>query len=115
MLVDRESDTLFQQAALLDMKPVEKERTVALGRGLAGYVAEKGKPVVVPDVLQDGRWDKETSDFNGMEVSSVACAPVKVGNDTIGYHRAWSIDLSALSGPIGTLSLVSCQGYSHPS
>ena len=84
MLVDRESETLFQQAALCDMKPVEKERTVTLGRGLAGHVAEKGEPMVVPDVLQDGRWDHEISDFNGMEVSSVACAPVKVGNEIMG-------------------------------
>ena len=63
MLVDHESETLFQQAALCDMKPVDKERTVSLGQDLAGYVAEKGEPMVVPDVLQDGRWENEISDF----------------------------------------------------
>ena len=84
MLVDRESGTLFQQAALGDMKPIHKKRTVALGQGMAGYVAEKGSPMIVPDVAQNGRWDNETFDFNGLEVYSMAYAPIKIGDETIG-------------------------------
>ena len=84
MLVDRASGTLFQQAALGDMKPIHKERKVELGQGMAGYVAKIGAPRVVPDIVQDGRWNNETFDFNGLEVYSMACAPVKIGDEIIG-------------------------------
>lgn len=84
LLVDRDSGTLFQQAALGDMRPISRERTVALGQGLAGYVAEKGEPMAVPEVTKDGIWNNERFDFNGLEVTSMACAPVKVKDETIG-------------------------------
>jgi signal transduction protein with GAF and PtsI domain len=36
-----------------------------LGQGIAGYVAETGEPLLIPDVTKDPRWYKEISESIG--------------------------------------------------
>jgi len=84
MLVDRDSKTLYLKAAAGLTKQDQKKREVPLGKGIAGYVAEKGEPVAVPDVSKDTRWDTESSEFTGFQVHSTACVPMKVDDEILG-------------------------------
>ena len=84
MLADQESKKLYLMAAIGEMKQDQETREIDLGKGITGYVAEKGEPIAVSDVTKDSRWDREPSEFTGLEVYSMACAPVKIGNETIG-------------------------------
>ncbi len=84
MLADLESKKLYLMAAIGEMKQNRETREIDLGKGITGYVAEKGEPIAVSDVTKDSRWDKEPCEFTGLEVYSIACAPVKIGNETIG-------------------------------
>jgi transcriptional regulator with GAF, ATPase, and Fis domain len=84
MLADQESKKLYLMAAIGEMKQDRETREIDLGKGITGYVAEKGEPIAVSDVTKDSRWDKEPCEFTGLEVYSIACAPVKIGNETIG-------------------------------
>ena len=84
MLADQESKKLYLMAAIGEMKQDQEKREIDLGKGITGYVAEKGEPIAVSDVTKDSRWDREPSEFTGLEVYSIACAPVKIGNETIG-------------------------------
>jgi transcriptional regulator with GAF, ATPase, and Fis domain len=84
MLADQESKKLYLMAAIGEMKQDREKREIDLGKGITGYVAEKGEPIAVSDVTKDSRWDKEPCEFTGLEVYSMACAPVKIGNETIG-------------------------------
>jgi len=57
---------------------------LAMGQGIAGWVAQHGEPVLVPDVLEDTRWfagfDRE-SDF---ATRSILCVPLQSKGQTIG-------------------------------
>jgi len=84
MLVDNNAKRLYVKAATGRIKHDPKKREIPLGKGIAGYVAENGEAVVVPDVDKDPRWDKEPSEFTGLDVCSMACVPMKTDEKTIG-------------------------------
>ena len=77
LLQDREGKSLSLKAATGRIQPDIKKRRVPVGKGIAGYVAEKGEPAAVPDVQQDPRWDDEPRRFAGFDVRSVAYAPIR--------------------------------------
>jgi Nif-specific regulatory protein len=57
---------------------------IDLGQGIAGYVAQKGEPLLIPDVSKDSRWYKEISESIGFQTTSIACVPMKLGREIIG-------------------------------
>jgi len=84
MLTDRDDKRLYLKASTGRIKQDRGEREIPLGKGVAGYVAEKGEGLAVPDVRLEPRWDKEPNEFAGFEVHSMACVPMKIGEETIG-------------------------------
>jgi Nif-specific regulatory protein len=84
MLVDNDAKRLYVKAATGRIKHDPKKREIPLGKGIAGYVAENGEALVVPDVGKDPRWDKEPCEFTGLDVVSMACVPMKTDEKTIG-------------------------------
>ena len=84
MLTDPATEKLYFKTAIGEIKQGNEKRVIDPGKGVAGYVAKQGESVVVPDVTKDSRWDNEPSEFTGLDVYSMACAPVKVGGVTIG-------------------------------
>ncbi len=65
---------------------------LCLGKGITGWVAEKGEPLLVNNVKEDGRYvcDDET-------ICSEMCVPLKVGQKVIGVIDVQSKELNALS------------------
>jgi len=57
---------------------------INIGQGIAGFVAEKGEPLLIPDVTKDPRWYKKISRSIGFETRSIACVPMKVNGEIIG-------------------------------
>ncbi len=55
-----------------------------LGQGLAGWVAETGEPVIVPDVTTDSRFFAEVDKTSGFETKSILCVPLQTKGQTIG-------------------------------
>ena len=73
----------------LSIESIEKVE-LHLGKGITGWVAEKGEPLLVNDVREDARY------ISGDEnMSSEMCAPLKVGQRVIGVIDAQSRDLNA--------------------
>jgi PAS domain S-box-containing protein len=65
---------------------------LCLGKGIVGWVAEKGKPLLVNDVRKDPRY------LGGDEhILSEMCAPLKAGEKIIGVIDAESRELNAFS------------------
>jgi PAS domain S-box-containing protein len=68
------------------------ERIVGLrlkkGEGIAGWVAEQGDPILVPDVKADPRFYPEIDEKIGFETRMIAAAPIKVQSKTIGVLEA---------------------------
>jgi NtrC-family two-component system sensor histidine kinase KinB len=57
---------------------------VAVGQGLAGWVAEHGEGVIVPDAYQDPRFYPEVDRRLAFRTSAVACAPIHSDGQVIG-------------------------------
>ena len=84
LLVDPKTDKLYFKVATGEKKEDIKTYALDMGQGIAGYVAEKGTPLLIPDVHQDKRWHRKISESIGFETRSIACVPMKLGGRIIG-------------------------------
>lgn len=66
----------------------QDEVRVAWGTGIAGYVAESGDPVNIPDAYQDERFNNEIDILTGYRTKALLCMPIKDGSgDVIGVAQ----------------------------
>ena len=59
-----------------------------LGQGIAGWVANEGRGVIVQDAPQDPRFDPQMDRDSGFETRAVACAPIILQGVVIGVLEA---------------------------
>jgi len=84
LLVEKETKALIFEVALGIAAPVIEKRKLAAGKGIVGWVAKKGKPVLIPDVSIDPRFDKTFDKSTGFVTKSMICVPLKIRNEVIG-------------------------------
>lgn len=84
LLVDAKTQNLYFQVATGAKKDEVKEHRIKMGQGIAGTVAESGKPLLIPDVSKDPRWLKEISESIEFETQSIVCVPLKMESTIIG-------------------------------
>jgi Nif-specific regulatory protein len=65
-----------------------EEFRIALGQGIAGWVAQTGQGVVCPDVSKDTRWFGGIDQQTGFHTRSLLCAPLKQHDQIIGVIEA---------------------------
>ncbi|HOO72453.1 MAG TPA: SpoIIE family protein phosphatase [Spirochaetota bacterium] len=89
LLYDDASDDLVFRVALGEAggKLAEKYR-VQMGQGIAGWVAQKRKPVIVNDVYKDDRFDPEFDKSTGFVTRSILCAPLLFKGKLLGVIQA---------------------------
>ena len=78
-LVDKKTQWINQQAIRGYDSNREEAVRLKVGRGLIGWVAKTGRPVIVPDVLRDDRYVKARA-----ETRSELVAPLRAGTEVIG-------------------------------
>ncbi len=78
-LVDKKTQWVNQQAIRGYDANREDAVRLKVGRGLIGWVAKTGRPVIVPDVLRDDRYVKARA-----ETRSELVAPLRAGSEVIG-------------------------------
>jgi len=64
-----------------------KERRLKLGRGIAGYAAARGEPVLVRDVRESPHFDGELDQVMGIEAKSILCVPLISQGKVMGVIR----------------------------
>jgi Nif-specific regulatory protein len=84
LLLDQKRKKLYFKVATGEKKEEVRKYALDLGQGIAGYVAEKGEPLLIPDVSKDPRWYKKISESIGFQTRSIACVPMKVDREIIG-------------------------------
>ena len=84
LLLDKKTRKLYFKVATGEKKDEVRKYEINLGQGIAGYVAEKGEPLLIQDVNKDPRWYKKISESIGFETKSIACVPMKMNGDIIG-------------------------------
>src|SRR4030042_4762660 len=84
LLLEPKTRKLYFKVVIGERKEEVRKYELDVGQGIAGVVAEKGEPLLIQDVRKDPRWFKQISDSIGFQTRSIACVPMKAGNEIIG-------------------------------
>ncbi len=84
LLVENETKDLIFEVALGMAAPSIKNKRLAAGKGIVGWVAKTGKSLLIPDVYADPRFDRSIDESTGFKTQSMLCVPLKIRNEVIG-------------------------------
>lgn len=85
MLVNEESGFLECQVALGEVgRQVQETIKLKIGEGIAGWVAQTGEPVIVPDAQKDPRFANRVDKETGFITRSILAVPLIVKDKVIG-------------------------------
>ena len=84
LMVDEEKQELVFEAALGAKGSDVASYRLKIGEGVAGWVAERGKPAIVNDVKEDRRYTPRLDSRTRFTTRSILCAPLVSRGRTIG-------------------------------
>jgi len=84
LLMDPEKRELYFQIATGKGADALKDVRIKLGQGVAGWVAQTGEIVVVPDTSQDSRFFAQVDQRTAMETRSIVAVPVRFRDQCLG-------------------------------
>jgi diguanylate cyclase (GGDEF)-like protein len=96
LLMDVDKGELYFQIATGVGAEALKDVRIKLGQGLAGWVAQTGEVVVVPDTSKDSRFFAQVDERTKMETRSIVAVPVRFRDHCLGV-----IELINCIGPEG--------------
>lgn len=84
LLLDEEKNELYFEIAV--GKAADSIKTVRLkvGEGIAGWVAQTGTPLIVPDVKDDPRFTRKVDELSHFTTRSVICIPLRIRDKVMG-------------------------------
>lgn len=83
-LLDAKANQLYIESAQGEAGEQIKQIRLPVGKGVAGWVAQKGKPELVPDAYQDSRFNPEFDKKTGFRTKSIVCVPLEYNGRTTG-------------------------------
>ena len=96
LLLDDAKQELSFELAVGKGSQALKDVRIKVGQGIAGWVAQHGKAVIVPDVSQDTRFFGKVDEKTRMETRSIVAVPVLFRDSCLGV-----IELVNCIGPDG--------------
>jgi diguanylate cyclase (GGDEF)-like protein len=92
LLVDRQNQELsFAVVVGVDPERVKGIR-LKIGEGIAGVVAQSGKPIFIPDVTKDQRFSARADDATGFDTRSIIAFPLLVRGEVIGVFEVVNVE-----------------------
>lgn len=88
LLVDEEKGQLYFEVALGDREEDIKTISLNSGEGIAGWVAQHGKPSIVNSPEKDRRFFKGVDERTEFKTRNIICVPVKVKEKIVGVLEA---------------------------
>jgi adenylate cyclase len=88
VLYDETRSRLWYVAASGEGSACVREQHLIPGQGITGWVAQQGKPALVPDVSQDARFWNKFDQISGFNTTSMLCVPLQFKGQTIGAIAA---------------------------
>jgi sigma-B regulation protein RsbU (phosphoserine phosphatase) len=88
LLVDEETDELVFVVALGDVGDMLSGHRIALGEGVAGWVAANQQPVIIEDVAFDSRFSPAVDEDFGFHTQSMLCVPIIYAENVLGVIQA---------------------------
>jgi diguanylate cyclase (GGDEF)-like protein len=96
LLLDEGKQELYFELAVGKASQALKDVRIQLGQGIAGWVAQHGEVVIVPDTSKDTRFFGKVDEKTKMETRSIVAVPVKFRDSCLGV-----IELINCVGPDG--------------
>ena len=96
LLMDTEKQELYFEIATGEGAEALKDVRIKIGQGIAGWVAQTGEVVVVPDTQTDSRFFSKVDDKTKMQTRSIVAVPVRFREQCLGV-----IELINCVGPEG--------------
>jgi diguanylate cyclase (GGDEF)-like protein len=96
LLLDEAKQELYFELAVGKASQALKDVRIKLGQGIAGWAAQHGETVVVPDTSKDTRFFSKVDEKTKTETQSIVAVPVKFRDHCLGV-----IELINCMGPDG--------------
>jgi diguanylate cyclase (GGDEF)-like protein len=96
LLLDEAKQELYFELVVGKASPSLKDVRIKIGQGIAGWVAQNGETVVVPDTAKDTRFFGQVDEKTKTETQSIVAVPVKFRDTCLGV-----IELINCMGPDG--------------
>src|SRR5579863_5856747 len=96
LLLDETKQELYFELAVGKASQALKDVRIKMGQGIAGWVAQHGETVVVPDTSKDTRFFGKVDEKTKTETQSIVAVPVKFRDTCLGV-----IELINCLGPEG--------------
>src|SRR5512147_62264 len=88
MLIDDQTNELVYQVALGTVgEKLKQEFRLKMGQGIAGTVAEEGKPLLLEDAYTHPKFHRAHDDATGYRTRSMITVPLKVGDRVTGVAQ----------------------------
>lgn len=84
LLIDEPGNRLFFKTTTGDKAEEVQQFTLKLGEGIAGCVAQTGKPIITNNAANDPRFNSDISETINLSTKSIICAPIKLKDKIIG-------------------------------
>lgn len=104
LLVDEARNDLYYAVAVGYTSTDLRDLRVPLGHGLAGWVAQHGESLIVPEVSEDPRFDprfaplaEEAAATSSFRIHSAICMPLRSRNHTLGVIQLFNCRLDTLT------------------
>lgn len=87
LLIDKISGMLYFAAAKGSKAEQLKKYKIAIGEGIAGWVAQSGRPIITPDAQKDKRHKKQIGKEIDYIAHNILCIPIKFEDEVIGVFE----------------------------
>ena len=88
LLVHEEKRHLYFEVALGEREEDIKTISLNFGEGIAGWVAQHGKPLIVNSPKKDRRFFKGVDERTEFKTRNIICVPIRVKEKTVGVLEA---------------------------
>ncbi|PLX99611.1 MAG: sensor domain-containing diguanylate cyclase [Desulfuromonas sp.] len=84
LLVDEKTGEMTFEIAVSPAAERLKGLRLKKGEGIAGWVAEHGEPLLIPNVNEDSRFSSQVDEATSYSTKSIICVPLKSKNRILG-------------------------------
>lgn len=102
LLIDESARDLYYAVAVGSIENDLRDIRIPIGHGLAGWVAQHGESLIVPEVAKDARFDPqlalhEESAAPPLQIHSAICMPLRSRDNTLGVIQLFNCNLDTLT------------------
>ncbi|MEW6543335.1 MAG: GAF domain-containing protein [Nitrospirota bacterium] len=88
LLLDEKANELYFEVALGEKGEGVRQIRLKVGQGIAGHVAQTGRPEIINDCYSDPRFNREADKKSGFRTRNMVCVPVKARDKLLGVLQA---------------------------